>query len=476
MAGLLNLPLEVHTLIYRYLAGTPSIKAIALACMTTSRYVKFFRDKERVIDLRTGRVSIIHGVIAQLASQANNGAIAPPNIEIRDTGHRFADAVIQYASYFRTVWLDLPNEDGVSASVDQQLRSVYRMLLSQLDPQILSDDHEFWDGSMSLVFPLLMRLTQYISNLELRGSLLWMQRADLSGSFTRLHTLQLSGLANSVLPSNCGTILQLPSLNTLEFSEMKISYKTVSQLSALSVTRLHFVNCHVNTLALPKAIRACLTLKSFTCILRTARWTAGKDFNMAQLLHALSSRHANTLQHLTIRTLGVRVNVKECQYSEELSEFRNLETLSIDHYMLHFNHLDRTDVQCEETYEKQYNFFTSPKTSPPEPIQILSALADSLYRLEVSHCDKAPMWYALLDLMDAKLKGRLRSLRAVKVTYERPAPGETIWSYRASTQARKLSEIRRQRCLGSSWSSWNCHDSNAHLYTNGSLDQPYTHA
>lgn len=148
MAGLLNLPLEVHTLIYRYLAGTPSIKAIALACMTTSRYVKFFRDKERVIDLRTGRVSIIHGVIAQLASQANNGAIAPPNIEIRDTGHRFADAVIQYASYFRTVWLDLPNEDGVSASVDQQLRSVYRMLLSQLDPQILSDDHEFWDLSL----------------------------------------------------------------------------------------------------------------------------------------------------------------------------------------------------------------------------------------------------------------------------------------------------------------------------------------
>lgn len=433
MAGLMDLPAELHAMIIRYLAGTPSINTFALACKVTSKCVGDFRDSEKAIDLRSGRVALIHRVIAGLASQANNVAIVPPDIAIRSTGNRFADSVLIYASYFRTIQLSLSNRDGVAAPVSQQLRGVYQSLVAQLDPQLGSSNHVFWNGGMSQILPFLMRVTQYISTLELRGSLLWMQRADLSGLFTELNTLQLSGLAASVLPSSCEAILRLPSLNRLEFSDMDISYNTVKELGALSVTRLHFVNCYVDPLALPKAIYACLALKSFVYILRTAQWNTGMDYSLTQLLHALSSCHALTLLHLTIRTLGVRVDHKECQYSEEIMEFKKLQTLSIDYHLLHFDHVNAGQDQCKRTYKNNCLFFTSPNPSPLKPAQVLSGLAESLYRLELHNCKKVPMWYVLHNVLDAKLKERLRSLRAVKVTYERHPPSETIWT-RASTQ------------------------------------------
>lgn len=260
-----------------------------------------------------------------------------------------------------------------------------------------------------------------------------MQRTNLSGLCTKIRTLKLCGLAISISPSSCGNFLHVPSLDTLKLLEMDISYKTVQRFGTLSVTRLHFVNCYASQFALHKAIRACVALKTFTYSLGATHWEQGKEYNVAQLLHALSSRHVDTPQHLIIRTLGARVNNKGCQYLEELVEFRKLQTLSLDYYLLHVDHLYRTNKQYARTYQKQYNFFTSTNASPPEPSDILLALANSLYRLELHNCDKIPVSSLILNLMESKRKERLPSLRAIKVTSERLPTSASTWMSEPST-------------------------------------------
>jgi hypothetical protein len=86
MPGLLDLPPELHMIIVRYLSGTPSMTASAMICRTTSEIVKDVRDNDKVMNLRTGTVATIHRGIAWLASQANNGTIAPPNVDIQSGG------------------------------------------------------------------------------------------------------------------------------------------------------------------------------------------------------------------------------------------------------------------------------------------------------------------------------------------------------------------------------------------------------
>jgi hypothetical protein len=420
MATLPDLPSEIIIFICEYLAGTPSLQALALVCKDTSHCALHVYNKNKVIDLRSGDAQVCNALFARLFSSANQAA-QPPNCTFRSTGHVLTDKLVQFVSPYKTLKIRLHDMHGLRAPVTGQQLQQYMSIVAHLEPQTMyganSWERKFKHGGIGHHLRFLLRMAQHITTLELDGSVLWMNQTDMQGTCAGLQTLKFVGLGNSAFPRNCTYFISLSSLRTLEFASMRISLETIQHIDPhWSITSLRFVDCHVSEQALTGILVASGPLETFEYSLDGAIWSSGlsrpREYNIAKAIYDLR-RHNTTLKHLTLRILRARVR-NMCHYVEGLAQLTALKTLSMEQDHIHSIPHHVSARVCNEKYERQRDtLFVGDQKAPPDPVKLLASLPDSLQRLELHACEPSirRVWADVEQ--EVSTTGQLRNLVTV---------------------------------------------------------------
>lgn len=280
---------------------------------------------------------------------------------------------------------------------------------------------KFIRGYINDLLRFFLRVARHITTLEMEGSLHWMSGTNVPGMFPTLHTLKLVGIVNTSLPRACCYFIRLTTLRTLQLVRMEVTSGTFSHLgiAELFIISLQFVDCLATTNDLSKADRACRELETFTYRLSARLWTfTMQQYDIAELIYHLRKHHKSTLKHLTILTMGVQVRDR-CHYADDLSQFKVLLSLIINHDHLHPRHFGITPKQCQMRRLQQQYLLTSLDQNPKSVVELLLLLAPSLQRLELHVCEKTQMTRDLLNVMYHMVtNGLLPDLRNIKVIFE----------------------------------------------------------
>lgn len=428
MASLAALADELLVQICSYLEDTTSTKALALTCRRTTNCA-LERHRSLCIDLSSNHAQVLHDVLHKLSSSLVND-VDPPEIDIYRTGYALTDKALEHALTYKAIRVSFSDRYP-----DRELVYACNVLAAAIDPRTRYTDRAFWptytmdyDDLCHLV-GLVLRLARGTTALELKGSLYWMYDMTWSGWISRmiefdtlcsLRKLRLTeSYSNPVPRVSLRRLLELPFLSTFEFADMQVADDMARIFSEpTSVTCLRLQNCHIRPSALAMVIGGCPNLESFEYSMGVDYWRTDTTYDVALLVSELRSFVKNTLRHVTLRTLGVRLNDR-CHYLDDISQFKHLESLAINEDHLHLNHRYIPLPLCQERRQQQKHLFSDSDSIGIRGSQILLSLPNSLRSLHLVVWSEAVLSQTLPKILRRmEVDENLPNLRDIQITVE----------------------------------------------------------